>query len=752
MKPRSILCIGILSWAVQFAQLTQATPIPLRVFPSPAAMSQHAATIFQAEAQATAAKDQCLLVVVPTGGTPEGMYRELVQLHQKGTLPMSHVYLFNMDEYVGLGKDHPQSYHTYMRARFIDHIARDSVHTQFDFYRNHWYIAHGDAPDPVIEAERLRKQFNTSRKQLSTRTIVFAGIGTDPAHIAFNDFPQEPVPFHNKSLTEEEKNAHALQSTFRMVPLAEGTRRANARYFENDITKVPSHAITIGFQEILSADRIIVLATGESKIQALYRTFAEEPTYQVPASLLRTQSEKVEFLLDEVAFGIGAAGEENLAQQCNKPEFHKKVRMDNHQTSLSLEALARSNQVALLETREVSIEGVHRITLPTGKRILYISQFPYQEPSILPLLRKRNHLDSVSLAEIEKKYGLTAYIEQEKDLGMPYGYDVILLPDTPEMARLDNTIPESIRIRYEVPGHAGKKRVILTPAMLETKKQALRLHHSQIARTAYDRIIEEMARTDDPKEPFGEFQFVPSSYIRLTAATHTIMIAPHPDDVEIGLGGMLQRWSAEETSITVINATSGYRAKMYREDFTPYLASYTAARRDRIEALPPGEITDPETKKWIRAMESESAIAVLHPPAKVIHADLPFYTAPDYTLTDADRVRVAELLPMLAPHESLQLYLSDPLDQHGAHRATTALFEERVKYLQDQGATVTVSYYETPWTGNWNLFHYVPDHGSKLGALVGLEQLAGKGHKSLDPDQMASDTAQRYRVERPKKE
>lgn len=445
-----------------------------------------------------------------------------------------------------------------------------------------------------------------------------------------------------------------------------------------------------------------------------------------------------------------------MAQQYKKAEFQKKVRMDNHQTNLSLEALASSNHVTLLETRDISIEGVQRITLPTGKHILYVSQCPSLEPSILPMLRKGNHLDTISLIDLDKKYGLKAYMDRDIAHDVPYGYDIILLPDTREMALLDDASPESIRIRYEVPGHAEKERVILTPKMLETKKQALRLHHSQIARTAYDLIIEEMARTDDPKEPFGEFQFVPSYYIRLNPATHTIMIAPHPDDVEIGLGGMLQEyaryWSAEETSITVINATSGYRAKMYREDFTPYLASYTAERRARIEALSPGEITDPETKKWIRAMESESAIAVLHPLAKVVHADLPFYTAPDYTLTEADRVRVAELLPMLAPHESLLLYLSDPLDQHAAHRATTTLFEERVKELQDQGVIATVSYYETPWTGNWNLFHYAPDHGSKLGALVGLEQLAGKGHKSLDPDQMASDTAQRYRVERPKKE
>lgn len=297
MRRRFLLGIGVFSWVTQLAPLILAIPIPVRVFPSPDAMSVHAASIFQVEAQATAAKNQHLLVVVPTGGTPEGMYKELVKLHQKGALPMSHVYLFNMDEYVALGKGHIQSYHTYMRRHFIDHIASDSMHTHSDFHSENWFIAQGDAPDSALEAQRLRTKFEALRSSPSTRTIVFAGIGTDPAHIAFNDFPQEPVPFHNKSLTEDEKNKFALKSTFRVVPLAEGTRRANARYFGDDITQVPRDAITIGFQEILSADRIIVLATGESKVQALYRTFAEEPTYQVPASLLRTQSEKIEFLL-----------------------------------------------------------------------------------------------------------------------------------------------------------------------------------------------------------------------------------------------------------------------------------------------------------------------------------------------------------------------------------------------------------------------------------------------------------------------
>ncbi len=757
MQLLSLVGVGVLSWMVQ------ATPIPVRVFASADHMSEHAAHIFHTEALAADEAGYPLVVVVPTGGTPEGMYAKLTALYKKGVLPLDHVSLVNMDEYMGLGRVDFNSYRSYMDLHLIRNL--------FGFRQlDQWHIAQSAAEDRDAEALRMRRKFDGLRRQPHVRVVVFAGIGTNPAHIAFNDFQnvraweQDWQP----PLSETEKTQLALQSTFRLVTLAEGTRRANARYFGGDVGAVPRQAITIGFQEILGADRIVVLATGASKVEPLFQTFSvSEPTYRVPASLLRTQSEKVEFLLDSLAYGVGAEGE-SLLQHQQDSEFQQRFRMDDPRTSIPLSTLADSSQVALVETRigEV-IEGVKYANLPTGKRILLITQSHLPHPSLVELLRKNQNLvDSTSCNDLEGEEDLEGLWFRNVRERKPY--DILLLPDTLSI-RLPISWWETqggdapLLIRYETPVSSSKIVVPFKAGWLEKKKKALQYHHSQIARTPYDLIVEatgELGRCWKSVgeaaelytlEAVGEEARGTSSgeeeLFTLLRSSQIIAVGPHPDDVELGMGGLLRALAEEGLPVTVINATTGYRAEMDKADFRPYLASYDAVRRERIEALPAGKITDTVTKKWIRATESEAAIHSLHKDAVVIHADLPFYKAPDYKLTEEDLVGVAEIVPMPVSRP-VCFFLSHPLDQHPAHRATTTLFVEYAKRLRKQGVEVHVVYYETPWTGNWNLFQYVEGSGNRLAALVGLEQLAGKGHKSVDPERVASKTAERYRVER----
>lgn len=202
-----------------------------------------------------------------TGSSPVGLYRELVRRYREGAISFARARTFNLDEYVGLGADHPQSYARFMRERLFDHV-------DMDLERAH--IPDGKAADPEAEARRyeaLLQRFGPIDAQI-------LGIGTN-GHIGFN----EPgTPFSART---------------HVVTLAEETRRSNARFFAS-IDEVPRQAITMGIANILEAREILLLARGEAKAEALAKAFCEPPTPAVPASALQNHS-SVTLLLDRAA-------------------------------------------------------------------------------------------------------------------------------------------------------------------------------------------------------------------------------------------------------------------------------------------------------------------------------------------------------------------------------------------------------------------------------------------------------------------
>ena len=125
-----------------------------------------------------------------------------------------------------------------------------------------------------------RERINDFIHRNDTRLVVIGGIGRNPAHIAFNDFTEELA-----SLPVEEKMNYALESKTRVVPLDDKTREANKRFFGNKIDLVPKYAVTIGFSEILHSDRVVIMATDESKRDSIKSIFAGKPSYTVPSSL-----------------------------------------------------------------------------------------------------------------------------------------------------------------------------------------------------------------------------------------------------------------------------------------------------------------------------------------------------------------------------------------------------------------------------------------------------------------------------------
>lgn len=174
---------------------------------------------------------------LPTGGTPLETYKELIKLYQAGEVSFKHVVTFNMDEYVGLPKEHPESYHSFMHNNFFNHI---------DIPKENINILDGNTNDHDAECRRYEEKI----KSYGKINLFMGGVGVD-GHIAFN----EP--------------ASSLSSRTRIKTLTEDTLIANSRFFDNDVNKVPKYSLTIGVGTLLDAEEVMILVTGYNKALAL---------------------------------------------------------------------------------------------------------------------------------------------------------------------------------------------------------------------------------------------------------------------------------------------------------------------------------------------------------------------------------------------------------------------------------------------------------------------------------------------------
>src|SRR5947209_8319313 len=189
-----------------------------------------------------------------TGSTPLGLYQELVKMHRRGELDFSHVTTFNLDEYVGLPVTHPQSYHQFMHEHFFRHIniPPQNIHIPSGTTTNYaafcaWY------EQRIVECGGIDLQV--------------LGIGCD-RHIAFN----EP--------------GSSLSSRTRLKTLAKSTIDDNARFFK-DRAEVPIYAITMGVGTILEARKLLLLASGRKKADAVAAAVEGPITSMVTASALQ---------------------------------------------------------------------------------------------------------------------------------------------------------------------------------------------------------------------------------------------------------------------------------------------------------------------------------------------------------------------------------------------------------------------------------------------------------------------------------
>lgn len=174
---------------------------------------------------------------LPTGSSPLGMYKQLIELNREGVVSFKNVITFNMDEYVEIPEDHPESYHSFMWKNLFSHI---------DILPENVNILNGNAPDLEAECERYENKI----RDVGGINLFVGGIGSD-GHIAFN----EPCS--------------SLQSGTRVKTLTTDTILANCRFFDNDPDKVPKTALTVGVGTVMFAQEVLILVNGHNKARAL---------------------------------------------------------------------------------------------------------------------------------------------------------------------------------------------------------------------------------------------------------------------------------------------------------------------------------------------------------------------------------------------------------------------------------------------------------------------------------------------------
>lgn len=204
-----------------------------------------------------------------TGGTMTDVYPRFSELLSANHVDLANVQIFNLDEYVGLEPEHAQSYHTYMHQLLFDHNASwnaDNIH-----------IPQGHVDDLEREARRYENQL----KQIGQPDIQLLGIGEN-GHIGFN----EP--------------GTSFESETRVVDLTESTINANSVHFDH-IDDVPKQAVSMGLNSIMRAKRIILLAFGERKRDAIHQLLNGETNESLPASILH-QHPNVEIIVDDTIF------------------------------------------------------------------------------------------------------------------------------------------------------------------------------------------------------------------------------------------------------------------------------------------------------------------------------------------------------------------------------------------------------------------------------------------------------------------
>lgn len=202
-----------------------------------------------------ATADNPFVLGLPTGSSPLAVYKELINLYKASKVSFENVVTFNMDEYVNIPKEHPESYHSFMWTNLFEHI---------DIKKENVNILNGNAKN----LDQVCYEYEEKIKSYGKINLFLGGIGPD-GHIAFN----EP--------------GSSLESRTRVKTLTYDTIVANSRFFNNDVTKVPKLALTVGVGTVFDSEQVILVVNGHNKARALQMIVEEGVNHMWTASVLQ---------------------------------------------------------------------------------------------------------------------------------------------------------------------------------------------------------------------------------------------------------------------------------------------------------------------------------------------------------------------------------------------------------------------------------------------------------------------------------
>lgn len=196
------------------------------------------------------------VIYLATGRTMIPIYTELVRIYQTSDLSFQKVIIFNLDEYIGLDPGDPHSFHNFMHEHLFDEI---------DINHDHIFFTDGSVSNPYAEAEAYLEIL----EKFGPADLCLLGLGQN-GHIGFN----EP--------------GSSFELKTRVVDLTESTRKANSGAFDGKVEKVPKRAYTMGIAEIMQSKKILLVATGEQKLEILRELKKSSITEEIPATVLKS--------------------------------------------------------------------------------------------------------------------------------------------------------------------------------------------------------------------------------------------------------------------------------------------------------------------------------------------------------------------------------------------------------------------------------------------------------------------------------
>lgn len=233
------------------------------IFPTPHAIAEHLSGLLIQKIQSNPKS----VLGLATGSTMEPIYAEFIQQSRQASLDLKQVTTFNLDEYIGLAPEHPQSYYHFMQTHLFQPAGIDAHQIS---------LPSGTSTD--VEQECL--DYSQRIKDTGGLDLQLLGIGTN-GHIGFNE-PGTP-----------------FTSTTHVIELSENTRLDNGRFFADE-SEVPTHALTMGIQDIMDAKEVVLVATGSHKAEVMRNLFDSVVDEQMPASILKKHPQ-IKILIDEAA-------------------------------------------------------------------------------------------------------------------------------------------------------------------------------------------------------------------------------------------------------------------------------------------------------------------------------------------------------------------------------------------------------------------------------------------------------------------